>query len=769
MFRRVLVNDSGQEITVEDFIRMGQWPQEGDDAIVRDFLLKGRGFTGFVATANGQTAVSIAAGRLYDAGAQYSADAAQNFSISSYIPLVAGQQKIVSLIVQGQEVDGFVEPRNNEREIPTTGGGTTRQIVADTQARAKVRTAVLAAVVSPSSPAPVAPATPVGAVAIADILIGTGGIISITRRTENEAPDLYEVARGYAQQQEQIGLILQEIGGLRNDLAGLASQLRKGVSLETIAAVVSDVAGIKDRLQIPDTGSPYGADNFLETTESDVTHPDYYAIVNEGVRFPYANQNKTPLALQNPNDPNFAHAAQGLICPKYTAVDGILVDKMTSSAPLGGTTYQTMQLTQLTMSRQVLRYGDYFTVCTNSGFWQSGRYDPSTQIFEVDGTTYQVASIEGWWAGHQSVRLRRFWTDTVREPYDVYAPVSQTIQGVIKAQTFLQSQARWVPAVKLGITSWAPGASITATLVECFGNGTPNPKRALASATVAAANFKTFPEFTRFPFTKPVFLQKGLAYAVLFATTGDVTVAQATGGSSFLNGTQFETTDGVFFQGDLTKDMCFGIEYCRFDVTRLPVLLTGINLDGGIHNIRISAGMVEPENSNADWQLQVAGSWRTIEPTGDDGVTLFGQGTTPYYDFRVVLTGNEWSMPIIDMGASQVTVFRSASTFKHISTAYQMASGVTVSMITVKAVIENWDAARHYISALILHGANYAIQGSATAFVIKAVVNRPEARELIWTFTGIAPAISSFKICIFGNTNNSRFTYHIENRTHSAS
>lgn len=763
MDKRVIIG-ADQEVTDQDFERLGVWPQAGDDAIVRDFLLKGRGFTGFVVTQNGQTAVSIAEGRLYDAGAQYSADAAQNFSIASYVPLVAGQKVVVRLIGQGQEVDGYIEARNNEREVPVSGGSTTVQRVPDTKARAKVRNAVVAAVVSPPSAAPVAPATPIGAVAIADVTVGTAGIISIERRSENEAPDLYEVARDFAEQQEQIGVINQAIGGIRNDIAGLAAQIRASVAQETMAAVIKDVALLKDRAQVPDTGSPYGADNFLLTSESDTSNVDFDAQVQDGVRFNYENFNRTALSLLNPNDPNFAHAAQSLICPKYTAVDGILITKQASSAPLGGTTYQTMQLTQLTMSRKVTRYGDWFTVCTNSNFWTSGNYDPSTQVFGINGQTFTVEG-NGLLA-HNFVRVRRFWEDTLREPYDVYAPVTSTIQGVIKAQSFIQSQDRWVPAIKLGLLSWAAGASITATLVECLPNGTPNPKRALASATLAATNFSTFPSFTRFPFSKPVFLRKGL-YAVMFATTGEVTVAQAAG-SDFLGGTLFDSTDGVFFQGDLTKDLCFGVEYARFDITRLPVQLTGLNLNGGIHNIGIVAGMIVPENANAEWQMQVGGVWRAIEPTASDGVTLFGAGTSPYYDFRVMLTGNEWAMPVIDMAASQVTLFRAKSTFKHISTPYLMASGVTITSITVRTIVENWDAARHTLVAKILHGANYATVKTHNTVTTKAVVNRPEAREIIWTFTGISPAISGFKIQMEGTTNNSRIGYHVENRIHTA-
>lgn len=768
MHNRVIVG-ADQEITDSDFERIGLWPQQGDDAIVKDFLLAGRGFTGFVVTANGQTAVDISAGRLYDAGAQYAAEEAQNFSVAGYIPLIAGQKIVLRLIAQGREDEGYVEARNNEVEVPTSGGETVVQRVPSTKARAKVRNAIIAAVAGAASSVPQAPATPVGAVAIADILLNTGGVEKITRRAENEAPELDELSRAFLVLQEKNALQDLEIAGLRNDLAALGRELRGSVSQATLVALIADVSGLKERADIPDTGSPYGADHFLTDDESDILNVDYNARVDEGIRFPHANFWRGPLALQNPNDPNFMHAAQGLICPKYTPIDGLLVSKQASSAALGGTTYQTMELTQLTMSRKVLRYGDYFTICANNAWWQSGRYDPSTKIFTAaDGETFEVENLGGAWLFHpwDWLRLRKFWTDTLRQPYDVYAPVTHNIQGVVKAQTFIQSQDRWVPAVKLGIVSAGAGAEVTASIVECNADGTPNPKRMLAKTTIAVGDFETFPTFTRFPFTKPVFLQKGI-YALLLATTGDVTVAMAEG-QQFLGGTLFESTDGVFFQGDLTKDMCFGVEYCRFDITRLPVLLAGLNLDGGIHNIGIVAAMITPTNSDAAWQLQVAGVWRSIEPTGESGETLFGAGVTPFYDFRVMLAGNQWAMPIIDMGSSQVTLFRAAVAFDHISTPIQMPAGVTVTTVKVRAVAGDWDAARHTLVAKLRYGASYASVKNHSAVTVKEVVNRPEAKEMEWTFS-FSPAIDAFKVEFLGTTNNARITYHVEGRVHSTS
>jgi hypothetical protein len=766
MQKRVVVG-ADQEVTNEDFTRLGLWPQEGDDAIVRDFLLSGRGYTGFVVTPNGSTAVDISAGRLYDGGSQYGSDEAQNLSLAEFVPFTAGQKVIVRLVVQGREDDGYEEARNNEREVPTAGGGTVVQRVPDTKARARVRNAIVATIPGAPSSVPVAPATPVNTVAIADILIGTGGVETITRREENEAPELDALSRAFAAQQEQIDLMAQAIGGIRNDLAALGRELRNSASGATIAAVVTDVSSIKDRLAIPDTGTPYGADHFLDESESDPGNVDYAARVEDGLRFPYANFWRGPIALLNPNDPNFMHAAQGIICPKYTAVDGVLVSKQASTMALGGTTYQTMELKQLTMSRQSVRYGDYFTVCENSNWWNSGRYDAATNTFTIDGQTYELAGVvrNNWWMGHRTFRLRRFWTDTVSFPYDVYAPVTHQIQGVIKAQTFIQSQDRWSPGAKLGIVSGGAGAQVTATLVECNADGSPNPGAMLAKTTLDLAQFSAWPAFTRFPWSKPVFLQKGL-YAVLFATTGDVTIATAEG-QDFLGGTLFESTDGAFFAGDLTKDMCFGVEYCRFDLTHLPVQLAGLNLDGGVHNIAIVAGMIVPTNADAAWQLQVAGVWRDIGPTGADGETLFGSGVTPFYDFRAHLSGNEWAMPIIDMAASQVTLFRAATSLDHISGPIQMAAGVTVSTVHVKAIVENWEDARHTLVAKLRYGAGYASLKTHSAVVTKGVVNRPDAREIKWTFD-FTPAIDAFKVEFLGTTNNARVTYHVEGRFHDA-
>lgn len=768
MFKRVTW-EIDQEGTEEDLGRMGQWPQQGISQLTGDLLVSGRMYKGFTALKTNVSAIEIAPGRIYDAGAMYAMEATLPLSLAEYVPLTAGQRVWVVLIGQGREEDGYTEGRKYEQEVPQSDGSFVVQQIVKTAARAKVRNAILQAYAGSPSLNPVKPSIPLGTVAIADILLSTSGIESVTMRTANEAPELDELAAAYTALLVRLSLVDQEMAGLRNDLAALARLLKSSVSRITVQAMQGDIAAIKDRLDIPDTGSPYSADNFLDERESDPANVDYKARVLEGIRFPAANQDKRPLALYNPNDGNLMHASAGIICPKYEVVEGIKLWERAASTPLGGTVYQSMELTQMLMSRQETAYGDYFEICTNSAWWQSGQYDPIKGILRIGSETYQAAPDTNgqysWALGHVMARVRKCWTTTVKEPYNVYAPVSHTIQGVMKSQSWLQSQERWSPGMRLAIESWSAGAEITAALVECGENGVPLPGRMLTKTTLAASQFKTFPEATRFPWSIPVLLQAGKSYAYLFATTGDVTVAYAEG-QKFLSGNYFETTDGAFFVGDLTRDLCHVTEFCQFQLTQLTVLLQGINLDGGVHNIRIRNAEVVPENAKREFQLQVGGAWQKIAaPAGDD--TLFGSGVTPYYDFRLVLTGTQWAMPILDMGASEVELFRADDDLRHISGV--IAFGSSLDTVYVKATIGAWNAARHTIAARLLHGAGYATLKTHDAVETKPVIGpdglvRPDAVEKIWTFTFAAPGISACKIDLIGTTNNPRVTFHVERR-----
>jgi hypothetical protein len=779
MFERVLAVDS-QYLTDVDLTRMGTFPQEGVETLIRSLLISGRLYKDFGVLANGLNKIDVAPGTVFDTGVMYHSDGEQAKSVQEYIPFEAAKKVVVTLIGQGRSAPGYRESRTMEREVAQSGGGTTTQLVPEVDYRVQVNDVVLSFIAGGVSTSPTAAPTPLNTVAICDILIGTGGIEQITRRSESEAPELDDLARSLTAVSATLAIFQQEITGLRNDLAAAFRSIEALGSRTVIDSLTNDVAQIKDRLDMPDTGSPYGADRFLDTSETDLANVDYYARVEEGVRFPYANFNKTVISFGTgmANSANLMHASQGFICPKYNPVDGIVIGPRAGSQPLGGTTYQTMDLGVLTMSRESTRYGPYFEVCTNSAFWNSGRYDAASGILSIGNDNYSLEDTvwddpnqpNGLWGFHRIVRIRQIWTDTVQVPYDSYIPTTHSIQGVIKSQSFIQSQGRWTPGVRLAIETWSPGAQITATLVECDDNGFPNKKRAIAVSTLTSADFKAYTPsnnlLTRFAWDHPFWMKQGL-YAIMFATTGDVTVSYAEG-QSFLGGTQFDSTDGYFQQGDLTKDMVMTVEYCQFTITSIPVLLAGLNLDGGIHNVGIKVASIVPTNADSRFALQTGGSWiqlpRADKTTGvidPDTVpdNLFGAGVTPYYDFRVELNGNQWEMPILDLNQSEVTVFRADARFRHLSVERLLQA--TVTSIVITAVVGAFDPARHTVTCALRYGTNYASSKAASGVQVKPVVGRDDAVMMVWTFS-FSPGVDRIKVDLSGTTNNARITPHIE-------
>lgn len=790
MHRRPIVEEA-QGVSTVDFDRFGQFPQQGIANTTRDLLYSGLCYAGLLTTQSSSVNVQVALGRVYDGGSQFASEAVQERSVADYVPTVAGRSVICLLVAQGQEQADDLENRYYERPIdPANPNAGTQQTVDDAY-RTKNRKVILTVIPGTESVRPVAPASPTGAVAVAEILVTTSGIQSVTMRDDTRAKRLDVIAANQTTLSNTLALLQQTIDGFRADLAATRADLLASASASTLAAMQVDMALLKDRLDLPDDGSPYWADRFLDYGETDwdplteTGHPDFSARVQEGIRFPYDNVAEFPLSVLNPNDPNLKHAASGLICPRYTAVPGIVNDAAASEMPLGGVSVQTITVEHLTQSRERVRYGSEFMVCNNSAWWQSGRFDPIAGIFTAStGETYEAAAElsnptdDGAGVNHQAIRVRQFWKDEIEVPYDKYTENQTTISGVVKAQTFLQHQERWVPGVDLAIKRWGAGAQIKAVLVECDSAGRPDPTRALQTVELNEGSFRTWPQWTPFDFSAPVFTSplaanngRARPYGVMFFTTGDVDVATSDG-QSFMGGNLFTTTDGVYFDGDLSRDLCFRVRYARFDITDIPVRLGGWNLSGGIETLDVLAPMIVPGASRALFQINVGGSWRSLDKS--EAGSSFLNGTQALYDAQVLLSGTEWAMPVINTVNSRVRLARPKSRFTWIggdskANGGSWEIGVSATQLKLKAVVAGWDAARHTLTPSILYGNGYGTVKAATgAPTVRVVPGREVARpdqeyavEMEWTFD-FTTAVNTVKLKIVGETNNYKLPFHPE-------
>lgn len=791
MHKRVVVAVA-QGVNETDFARMGEYPQAGIELLARDLLASGIYYSGLLVSQVNSVNVEVATGRVYDAGKQFASETVETRSIASFVPTEAGKSVICLVIAQGQEVSDDISARFYRRPVdPQNPEAGTQQSVEDDY-RIRSRKVVINVYPGIESVRPVSPIAPVGSVPVAEILVTTSGIQSITMRDETAAVRLETLLSQHRDLVQLVGTMAQAIDGLRADQAGIRAELKSSASKTALASLQVDMALIKDRLDIGDDGSPYWADRFLDYSESDYDpdtatgHPDFNALVEEGIRFPHDGIAEFPLSLYNPNDPNLMHAAGGLICPKYATVEGIAVKTAVGEMALGGVSVQTITVEHLTEKRERIRYGKSKTVCNNSAFWKSGKYDPIAGIFTAaNGDTYKAApelhtNVTNGKQGvnHQLVRLQRVWIDTITVPYDKFKASSSTINGVMKAQSFLMHQERWSPRTWLGIKRWGAGAEITAVLCEYKDNGDPDLTRVISSVTRVAADFKTWPTRTYFPHSKPRFLApladgsgRARQYGMVYFVKGDVDVATADGDKSFLGGNLNTTTDGHTWDVDLTRDICFGIDFCEFAVTQIPVRLMPWQLTGGIVDIDILAPAICPSAANYRYELNVNGTWQplSIETAQSD----FINGLTALYEARVVLNGTQWGMPILEMGDSRVRLTRPKTTGCWVGPGDAdgvdgWALGENATEIVLRGEFAAWDPARHTFAPTMLSGAGFATVTNPSATSVRVVpgreVGRPDQESAVlieWTFVPAAP-VNTVKFKANYTTNDHRYVFNGE-------
>jgi hypothetical protein len=805
---------SRQNVTFGDLNAIQDYAARTFEDVVSDLLVSGKGYAGFLSTRDSATTVQVGAGRLYSAGRIFAHDATLSVSLSTYLPAAA--QRIVTLVAYGQAIDSEIEPRDFLINV------TTRATEPQSVAMVQERVAQVSVVPGSESADPQRPAIPEAYVPIADVLIGTAGIISVTMRSDFAVPELdlaKERLDGITAWQLRVGQVLD---GLLSDLATLGrrvdslptraefadlaaqvSALRKALdelrrnitaSIEAdlsvikaqmkafadlvagqITAIASNLAVVKENLDLSDLNSLYGADQFLIADESDLTASGYDALVEEGVRFPWAATALSTLQLDNPINGSVTMTPDGLMVPNYTSVDALVVgapvaNEVVQAIPVADYQFATHQLIQRSISRTRIRYGTTRTVCTNASFWSGGQYNSVTGVFTKNGETFEVRDANGNIptavgrnAAHAWYRVRQFWTDTFDETYWEYQPTISTIQGVQIGQTFVNGQARYCTGLSLGLTQIGPTGNVTVALCETRSDGTPNPNRVLAQSTLAQANLKRFPEWTLFPI-RPTLLKQGGRYALLLITGGAHYIGTVSG-SNFTSGTLFFSTDGQYLLGDLTKDIRFKVHVAKFTSTRVSVELKPLQLAGGVADIDILAPQIVPDATNLTYQVRVGDTWYSIAETTPDFL-----GSLPaVLPLRAVMTGTPELMPVIHATDSQVRVSRAKTAFTHVSSERTLPSGMTTKQVRVVVRLYPFVAAQHTIAVTLLTGAGYATSVTPAAVVTRNVSSSDRANDVEkeYLFT-VASPIAAYKIRMAGGASSAGQLFHIEQRIDTA-
>lgn len=753
MERRVVIHPN-QQITDTDLNNMGEFARTSIDHVVQDGISALRKFAGFPVVQTGPLEVTVGEGRYYNQGAVFyrDDDGGVVLSLADYIPAVT--KRIVSIVVWGNLAETAVQPRTFLVDAET--GQTEAEAVA-TESR---RHAEINLVPGTENANPLPPALDANVIAIAHVTLTPSGIAEIEMVDINRLPS---VQGNHQRLNENDAWRLQTgtmLDTMRTDIANLGARVVGTVRAEELVPMGMDIARLKELMDLSDDLSAYGADHFLDLEETDAENPDLLAHIEEGIRFAFAQERVANIQLLNPLEDRVRKTGE-VTLPAWTPDARISITGRDGEIPITQYQIQSVETRQLTRSRERVRYGPYQTVCTNAHWWKSGRYDIATGLFHRDGEVYEVQNEKGRLEANgltHWVRVRQIFVDKYEEAYWDRIVNTETINGAVIGQTFLNSQDGWLTEVDLFFTQVA-GSGAVNVLITDTNAGAPDVNQVIAHVTVDQGDLKTWPEATTVSIP-PTYLKKGKRYAVLLITQGAHMVAYVQG-NKFAQGSLFYSTDGAWFQGDLLRDISMVIKFAEFSTPRVEVQIQPFELANGIANIDILSESFTPEGTELIWEVQVNGVWRPIQYYEENILV----GLPALLPARIVFVGTTDLMPCITLGAaSTVRTWRARTDFKHIST--ERTIGTDVDLIEVRLRLEAWDSGHHTVVCKLLTGATFNTEVEPESFEDRTT-DDPEAIERRFFFELDTP-VQSYKIQIEGTTDNALLTYHVAERVDMA-
>jgi hypothetical protein len=759
-----------QEQQAQDHNDLQDYVRRSLDHLVRDAVTYERRFAGFNITKTGQTEVQIEPGRFYDVlGVVYALNSTTTTQ-SMVSNLAAAYKRWVLVTAVGTDVETDVEERDYLIDVNT--GATEPRAVATTSARQ----AVLTFTPGTESADPIIPSIPLGHVAVGYILLDTTQIVSVLMEEANKVTSTDNLDLRTNALEVFEALVGPKVAALAADLADLRNRLDAMGTQASLRAIAMDVARLKASLRYPSTASDYDTDWFLDTLDSDADNSlsfGYDCLVEEGCRFAYANMNEFEISLFSANDPNAAYS-NGLLLPKYTEI--LRLATSTESTPdstlgIAQYGYQSITMKQGEMSRSRLRYGGSYNVCSNGAVWDANdvfgsiaqmsatRFNPTSQLYDgnvlstrmtVAGATY----FDPNYPLHEVTRYDTYWFDQWTEPFMYAVTTDLTINGAFVAQTFLVPNDIWATSVRVFVQAKGGNADINLAITELVA-GVPDKARSMVKVTYPHASivqgWNTIP-------IPPTFLKKGNKYAVCLISNANHTLGMVTG-QKYLDGTFFYSTDGLYYQGDLTKDLMIQVWGAYFNNSQVTIEFAPINLDGGFRNIDILCNMWVPDSAAIYWEMRPNGTGEWQPLTKDNAAVL--AMAPPLAQFRARFDGTRDMQGAIKLTGSRARVWRPKTAFTHVSKPYDLLSSCTHMYVTV--TLENWDPVAHTHSMTLRTGATLATVNAPAQTTTKCIDVAAKRYERVYTFN-----VAAFTHCCIietGSTNSPQNTFHVAERT----
>lgn len=742
MERKVIFRDR-QELDPLDPGNLQDWADEAHKHLITDAITTQKQYVGLTVTIRSASELAIAPGRLYGSDGDVFALNTE-FVASVFAMLPPTNQKWVAISVFGQQENTDYQTRDFLIDLET------RQTEPDSVAMEQRKVVIVHLEQGLESVTPQKPAAPTGYTLIAHARLSPSGIQEIVLADINKLPNLHNVNTRVKELESWQAATRPRIDHIMSDVAGLGEAVAARATVSQALQLAMDMARVKERLELPDNYVFYGADHFLDETESATATGGYSARCDEGLRPAFVGTASSALALLNPLDSGAAVSEDGFLLPAYAQITRLAMEDYEGDVTINSFQFQTTNMVQRTMSRERIQYGEPRSVCTNSGFWRGGVYDPITGIFMKDGEEWEIepAYRQNMIAQTGIVRGSQRWVTTYQAPYWEAETTTHAVNGAILAQTLLSAQTGWLTSVDLYFTNVSASGGLTLALVDAT-TGQPDLNNAIARQTFAVDALNL--GWCRLTWARPVFVEAGKRYALVLISSVAHHVGY-TNGTDYTQGVMLYLNNGGYEGLQADRDLMLRLQFAQFNTPRAVIQMAPLQLAGGIGDIDLLYEGVVPDGCELIWEYQLAGIWYQIrEGTAENMASL-----AALLPIRAVFVGTRDVQPGIRLIGSRVIVSRVGTTFTHFSTERTLATAS--DHIIVRLLLEDFDADDHDVTCQLI------ISGSPedpTSTQDQVVDSRSFWREFVFE---LGSTTTEYTIKITGSTDDWRSAWHVAER-----
>jgi hypothetical protein len=581
--------------------------------------------------------VRFTEGQLFKGGKIYDLDETLDYNLLDHVPTTAGDTRYVALLARGIEEDvpedRFIEiDADTEEKVPVTLPLLNR------------RRCYFVPQPGIASPAPIKPSVDAAECVACYVLMGNGGILAVEPSEDHRVKTLFEVEGRVTVLEAKIILAFERTQTLETDLANLQGQLKDFARADIVRQNSMDMARVRRILSMPSTMRANFYDPGLVKTQWSLTHVDWDARVDEGIRMPHDASEDVRLAVQNPAQDGI-RITDNVLMLDWDEVTPISIDGNGSTKDISQIVHIERRPVRRSVRRSSVSYGPTVAMCGNTSEYSGFDSAASGQTFQKSGETFQkVAAIDPTFTG-DNINLNDFnkthgggydvdrvilhnsqsgqtgnrviygarkvqvntWTDT----YWSFVEEEFGINGSVYAQSFLLTQPSVLTGIRLKFERVDDDGEVKLLLCEIAPTGEPLFDRVIANTEVTAD--KISKGWVTFPFT-PKYLEPK-RYAWVTITTGNHSIRTVTG-AQYAEGTLFWSTDQAWFQGSPEEDFCFQIVTAQFKTTRTQVIFDSLSLPGGMTEIKLLYENWSPDGTSMIWEVRTSGEhpWEMIQP-----------------------------------------------------------------------------------------------------------------------------------------------------------